>query len=137
MKVLKGKVFLFLCVGSLALLGGSLRVVAQQQDSASPLNAATQSNMTPQFQLTNCDLVPPNGYVWVGTINKASCGSVGHAMVAYVFESYFDKPVGTTLQLCSPNFVPQGWYIINEVANFNCSAPSGKKARQWIIQRFN
>lgn len=135
MKVLKERVFLW--AGSLALLGGSLQVTAQQQDLAilHP-NSVTQSSMAPQSQLTYCDLVPPNGYVWVGTMNKAACGSVGHAMVAYIFESYFDKPVGTALQLCSPNFVPQGWYIINETKNLNCSAPGGIQTTQWIIQRY-
>lgn len=128
MKTLKGKVFLWSTF--IALLGGALPIAAQEHDFEKV------TDITPQYQLIYCDPVPPNGYVWVGTVNRASCGSVGHAMVAFIFESYFDKPVGTTLQLCSPNFVPQGWYIINEITNGNCSAPGGLQTKQWVIKRY-
>ncbi|MFC3652531.1 hypothetical protein ACFONN_13320 [Dyella humi] len=126
MKSLKGKVFLW--IASLAFLGCALPAAAQQQ------NSVGSPDITPQYQLTSCDLVPPDGYVWVALANRASCGSVGHPMIAYVFESYFDKPVGTTLALCSPNFVPAGWYIINEISNFNCSSNS-VPTKQWVITR--
>jgi hypothetical protein len=128
MSTLKGKVFLW--SASIALLGCALPAVAQQK------NLKALSDITPQYQLVYCDPVPPNGYVWVGTVSRASCGSVGHAMVAFVYESYFDKPVGTSLQLCSPNFVPPGWYIVNQTTNLNCSAPTARPATQWIIERF-
>ena len=128
MRALKGKIILW--VTSLAFLGCALPIAAQQR------NLEGLPDITPQYQLTYCDLVPPNGYAWVGTVNRASCGSVGHAMVAYIFESYFDKPVGSTLHLCSPNFVPQGWYIVNEVMNGSCSAPSGLQTKQWVITKY-
>lgn len=127
MKELKGKVLLW--TASIGVFGCALPTAAQQQ------NFENLTEVTPQYQLVYCDLVPPEGYVWTGTVTRASCGSVGHAMVAYIFESYFDKPVGTTLQLCSPNFIPRGWYVINQIQNGNCSAPNGHQTTQWVIKR--
>ncbi|GLQ99472.1 hypothetical protein GCM10007863_38920 [Dyella mobilis] len=83
----------------------------------------------PLYTLVSCTLTPPAGYVWSGVRQNALCGNVGQAAVEYVFESYFDKPVGTTLQICSANFVPAGWFIIPNVGTL------GPCKQYWTIIR--
>lgn len=102
MNSMKEKMFLF--AACLTLMGFSFSVAAQQAASDK------LPDVTIQYSISSCDGGPPAGYVLVRTESAAACGSVGRAPVRYVFESYFDKPVGSTMRICNP-YPPSGWYI--------------------------
>jgi hypothetical protein len=114
MNPMKKKMFLF--AACLTLGGTALPVVAQQ---ALPDKL---SDVTVQHVISNCDGGPPAGYVLVQTKPDGLCGAVGRAMVRYVFESYFDKPVGSTMRICNA-YAPPGWYIIRTDKIRMCLTP--------------
>jgi hypothetical protein len=102
MKFTKGKAFLL--AGSLVSAGFAFSAAAQQMGSIKPMDVEVQST------LSSCDAGVPAGYVLVKITQDASCGNVGRGMQRFHFESYFDKPVGSTMTICYP-YPPSGWYI--------------------------
>lgn len=102
MSLMKKKVFLM--TASLALTGFVFSVEAQEGNSVKPMDVEIQSI------LSSCDAGVPAGYVLVKITRDGLCGNVGRAPERYHFESYFDKPVGSTMTICRP-YPPPGWYV--------------------------
>lgn len=107
---------LVLAAACLTLAVGAFSVEAQQA------NPDKLPDVTVQYVISSCDAGPPVGYVLVRTTPDGLCGAVGRAMVRYVFESYFDKPVGSTMRICNP-FAPPGWFITRVDKVRMCSLP--------------
>jgi hypothetical protein len=114
-----------------ALLALSAQAMATEQ--------ASHDMIKPYIALTGCSQIPPNGYVVVATHSGNSftnCGGsqVGGYVPYIVYESYFDKPVGTQMSMCQgPGPVPNGWYQVGYVATNSCYY---MQTRALLIQRY-
>lgn len=66
----------------------------------------------PMATLRSCNRTEPRGYLWVGGSYNTSCIPISGNNWAYQFESYFDKPVGSWMTVCSDESVfPDGWFL--------------------------
>ncbi|GAB2563117.1 hypothetical protein ISP15_05685 [Dyella jejuensis] len=94
----------------------------------------------PYTALTGCSNIPPNGYVvtaaYPGNSSK-NCGgnNIGGYLGYYVYESYFDKPVGTQIHMCQGAYpIPVGWYQVAVAPTTICFQG---QAQALVIQRYS
>jgi hypothetical protein len=76
----------------------------------------------PMATLRSCTRTEPKGYLWVGGSYNPSCQSVSGNNWAYQFESYFDKPIGFWMPICSDeSIVPDGWFVVSHTQFTGCA----------------
>lgn len=90
------------------------------QASAEPTKVVPGNELyQPIAMLRSCNRTEPRGYLWVGGSYNPDCVSISGNNWAYQFESYFDKPVGFWMTVCSDeSIVPDGWFV-NSYAQFS------------------
>lgn len=100
----------------------------------------TNDMVHPYAALTGCSNIPPDGYivsaVYAGNSSK-NCGggTIGGYLGYYVYESYFDKPVGTQMNMCQGVYpIPNGWYQVSTVPAGNCFQG---QSQALVIQRYS
>ena len=71
--------------------------------------------------LSSCNRTEPRGYLWTGGVYNPSCIPVSGNNWAYQFSSYFDKPVGSRMVVCSDESAfPDGWFVVSQVQFSGC-----------------
>jgi hypothetical protein len=71
--------------------------------------------------LNSCNRTEPRGYLWTGGTYNTGCISVSGNNWAYVFTSYFDRPIGAQMVVCSDESVfPDGWFVVSHVQFSGC-----------------
>lgn len=74
----------------------------------------------PEYIIHSCSHVPPAGYILTG-YQYTAVGSQCQYNWSYIFESYFDKPIGHEMALCDQGVIPAGWFKIRDIASYKCS----------------
>lgn len=72
--------------------------------------------------LSSCNRSEPRGYLWTGGIYNTGCIPISGNNWAYEFTSYFDRPVGSRMAVCSDESVfPDGWFVVSQVQFSGCA----------------
>ena len=115
-----------------ALLAYSLVLLFSPAQS----HAQETNNIGTDFgiQASNCNVATPNGYFWTGNPSIGLLCPTG--TYPPVYYPYFDKPVGTILNICPGQYVPSNWTVKGEIKNVGapCGAPS-IFVTKWVVIR--
>jgi hypothetical protein len=115
---------------ALSILALTLSTSALSQEQ--PENSVTESIVA--IQANNCGAPTPNGYFWVGNPSVGTLCSTG--LFPPTFVSYYDKPVGTTLQICPGQYVPANWSVRSNTIPMPTWCPGYSiRGTKWVVVR--
>ncbi len=94
----------------------------------------------PFIAMQACTDIPPDGY-FLTELRYSGSSTQCFGKWIYIFESYFDKPLGHQMEICSPTLpwlVPGNWHKIRETVAVKCARRLGEAGgAAWIVQRAN
>jgi hypothetical protein len=92
----------------------------------------------PFAAMQGCDDIAPNGY-FLTELRYVNSPTPCFGKWIYIFESYFDKPSGYQIIICSPTLpwsVPNNWYRVRDVSSSKCIRRLGETSGSaWLIQK--
>lgn len=103
---------------SFAMLGCAFSTIAfAEENKAGSFDGTVEIMAT----LSSCYRAEPRGYLWTGGTYNTGCISISGNNWAYQFSSYFDRPVGSRMVVCSDESVfPDGWFVVSHVQFSGC-----------------
>ena len=119
---MKSLLFLSACVNFALLF--SLPAEAQYADKS--VNTGTEAVYRPLLIVESCSSTAPTGYLLSYRRDVTFC----NGQKSYVYESYYDKPVGAYMDVCQQT-LPTGWVFVAVHTGYTVCAPR----QYWNIQR--